>query len=282
MGPRPNGRGKRPCGLHLFAGRLASMGPRPNGRGKGYEPDGGDGDGGASMGPRPNGRGKTAPPRTTCKSRGVNGAAAKRPRKAAWARPRALPAELASMGPRPNGRGKFMSTLSSALGLIGASMGPRPNGRGKSSSSPSRPPTTRVNGAAAKRPRKDQICVLFLHGVLLRQWGRGQTAAESRKVSTCTQPPSLASMGPRPNGRGKVRQAISNIGRGGTASMGPRPNGRGKHVQPRRPPGRVGASMGPRPNGRGKAAPAPLLAPSVMRQWGRGQTAAESRYGGPR
>ena len=107
----------------------------------------------------------------------VNGAAAKRPRKAAFLK----------------------------LNRIGtpASMGPRPNGRGKG-----------------------QIpCARGIHA--WRQWGRGQTAAESCRTIKESTLRLLASMGPRPNGRGKVACGVG----GGlqlTASMGPRPNGRGK------------------------------------------------------
>ena len=60
-------------------------------------------------------------------------------------------------------------------------MGPRPNGRGKWPAAAQPPePGRRVNGAAAKRPRKDVYGELFDMSKIERQWGRGQTAAESR------------------------------------------------------------------------------------------------------
>ena len=155
------------------------------------------------MGPRPNGRGKH-----TCRRRrdpsaiGFNGAAAKRPRKAA-VRHGQYDQCRASMGPRPNGRGKAI-VLALVAGALAASMGPRPNGRGKpkaiglmpdvrmlqwgrgqtaAESGGHRIPVSHYvsfNGAAAKRPRKvagarkaPAICAGRL------QWGRGQTAAES-------------------------------------------------------------------------------------------------------
>ena len=107
------------------------------------------------------------------------------------------------------------------------------------------------------------------------QWGRGQTAAERHRAHV-GRLPVPASMGPRPNGRGKINTDAADV-LGGTASMGPRPNGRGKEVHHWTPPDMVAcfngaaakrprkgagpqrrparhprASMGPRPNGRGK------------------------------
>ena len=58
-------------------------------------------------------------------------------------------------------------------------MGPRPDGRGKYGLG---------NLAAA---------------ALLRQWGRGQTAAESADSLRKVAAGEMASMGPRPDGRGK-------------------------------------------------------------------------------
>ena len=155
-------------------------------------------------------------------------------------------------------------------------MGPRPNGRGKSSSG--------------------NMPLLYA----LLQWGRGQTAAERAQAEQAGAPryygfngaaakrprkvhqgqyglqKLLASMGPRPNGRGKLSRPWS-LAVIRPASMGPRPNGRGKLFpqihhpcqipcfngaaakRPRKggpPAGRNvqgKASMGPRPNGRGKA-----------------------------
>ena len=132
------------------------------------------------------------------------------------------------MGPRPDGRGK-KRPCPFVRPAVPASMGPRPDGRGK-------------YGPA--------WCAL---GVSLRQWGRGQTAAESREPGVGGRP-GFASMGPRPDGRGKEPPVVSALkaspsrqwGRGQTAaesclnavpvaaanqaSMGPRPDGRGKHT----------------------------------------------------
>ena len=58
-------------------------------------------------------------------------------------------------------------------------MGPRPDGRGKAASAANMAANMSVNGAAARRPRKDG------EGQLWRAWP-------------------VASMGPRPDGRGKM------------------------------------------------------------------------------
>ena len=176
------------------------------------------------MGPRPNGRGKRPirwPP--GCALCGVNGAAAKRPRKGPGAA-RCRRPPLASMGPRPNGRGKARTAAAAR-------------------------PTCSVNGAAAKRPRKAALDTSRMM-CSLRQWGRGQTAAErvgaARNVSG-----RAASMGPRPNGRGKAIFAAA-----AAAQLLMRQWGRGQTAAERVRLADIrvelGASMGPRPNGRGK------------------------------
>ena len=224
MGPRPDGRGKslfnasfdilssvngaaarrpRKAGYRARADRAkrASMGPRPDGRGKRMPTTTKDGKLAASMGPRPDGRGKGA------------------------SRQLRVPPMTASMGPRPDGRGKTLASRS-ALMAWKASMGPRPDGRGKTR--PRRAgharsqrqwgrgqtaaesgrrvvrviPEISVNGAAARRPRKVST-VQTREDAMGRQWGRGQTAAE--RFGICTKPVFAyrASMGPRPDGRGK-------------------------------------------------------------------------------
>ena len=157
------------------------------------------------------------------------------------------------MGPRPNGRGKSPS------GRGAAPLTMRQWGRGQTAAERKRGPTRRpcttgVNGAAAKRPRKEEVAGSGAAHRKARQWGRGQTAAES----TCgrrSPPASPASMGPRPNGRGKTL-------------LGALP---------------CSASM--RQWGRGQtAAESRTLNVSELlpleRQWGRGQTAAESSNSG--
>ena len=106
------------------------------------------------MGPRPDGRGKPTRRRRRHRRR------------------------RASMGPRPDGRGKQRRHSREAGRVIAASMGPRPDGRGKFNLNYIYCIKPCVNGAAARRPRKELQAAL---------------AKET----------SFASMGPRPDGRGK-------------------------------------------------------------------------------
>ena len=130
------------------------------------------------------------------------------------------------MGPRPDGRGKLLRR-----GRM-KNQAMRQWGRGQTAAESARVLLMSgraygVNGAAARRPRKVRNAVVW-DKPTPRQWGRGQTAAESD------------------------RACDKAFERG--ASMGPRPDGRGK-------PNSVD-DMG---------------AVHAPRQWGRGQTAAESR-----
>jgi len=81
------------------------------------------------------------------------------------------------------------------------------------------------------------------------QWGRARAGAEWPPcMSNChTQ---LASMGPRPRGRGMLSDKVIR-GRHSEASMGPRPRGRGMRWQSYNIVIHRLASMGPRPRGRG-------------------------------
>ena len=108
-----------------------------------------------------------------------------------------------------------------------------------------------------------------------RQWGRGQTAAE-RAQRTFAGFPKLASMGPRPNGRGKVMRQRLNW------STKRRQWGRGQTAAERLLAFRRSTANTRRQWGRGQtAAESAILGMGILltasRQWGRGQTAAESR-----
>ena len=155
------------------------MGPRPDGRGKWQ----------TQQAPQPPasrqwGRGQTAAesrlPTRSCPRRrpGVNGAAARRPRKVDHLDNNSRNND-ASMGPRPDGRGK-----QKARALAIPPHLRRQWGRGQTAAE------SRMRAVCQQSPLRQ------------RQWGRGQTAAESRRaertVITC-----MASMGPRPDGRGK-------------------------------------------------------------------------------
>ena len=178
------------------------------------------------MGPRPNGRGKVS--RSTSSSisawrqwgRGQTAAesGACRPGLNSWTWRQWGRGQTAA---ERRGHAKFSRRLR-------ASMGPRPNGRGKVGRRYwGCEVDERVNGAAAKRPRKAAARPAG-RGCRPRQWGRGQTAAES--VGSVGSVDAL----PRVNGAAAKRP------RKGhelpcdpckcVASMGPRPNGRGKRV----------------------------------------------------
>ena len=165
---------------------------------------------------------------------GVNGAAAGWPRKACIALAGGPDYITASMGPRPDGRGRVSLRRIEACRLATASMGPRPDGRGRIvqvvwnaslivrqwgrgrmaaegllSCSPCRT-CTGVNGAAAGWPRKARAPGRHLQLGRERQWGRGRMAAEGRGARRRRPCVPAASMGPRPDGRGRaLNRAIS-------------------------------------------------------------------------
>ena len=201
------------------------------------------------MGPRPRGRGILSPTVSKCG-----------PTRLQWGRDRAvaeltgndgasITGTLASMGPRPRGRG-ILGNLGEGEDSVPASMGPRPRGRGI-------PPSARqrslqigsFNGAATARSRNSMI---------ISPPGAppgGFNGAATARSRNCDGPGDvrdllLASMGPRPRGRGIRRNTAgsrpcwtlqwgrdravaefsgswraSRLGR--RASMGPRPRGRG-------------------------------------------------------
>ena len=191
MGPRLFGRGRiGQCRSGRKSTRPASMGPRPFGRGR---RDGGPLLGGgrdASMGPRPFGRGRGSLPtmQPLTGSRGFNGAATFRSRKAGAGGDRVERA-AASMGPRPFGRGRVPSIVTHAK-ILGCFNGAA---------------TFRSRKAAAP-PRRRQIPRKL-------QWGRDLSVAEGWSHEFELIWRKAASMGPRPFGRG--RDAIDQVRQGG-------------------------------------------------------------------
>ena len=111
-----------------------------------------------------------------------------------------------------------------------------------------RPPC--VNGAATGWPRK---ACSAQNGLTRssRQWGRDRMAAEGGARRAELQRPHEASMGPRPDGRGRWRTGPDSSARpasvNGAATGWPRK----ARTRGERPPG-ARASMGPRPDGRGR------------------------------
>ena len=274
------------------------MGPRPNGRGKGRDRGGGRGRPHASMGPRPNGRGKVENGANHHSARrGVNGAAAKRPRKdpecpactdpvqgvngAAAKRPRKglrfIEGGLLRL--RQWGRGQTAAESSCSAAALSAHV-PRQWGRGQTAAESWQPKhdvaiRRSVNGAAAKRPRKGYRSCPLPTIQTRRQWGRGQTAAERRPTprSRAQSKSVNGAAAKRPRKESSQRLSLAAVG---SASMGPRPNGRGKTMAIYLAYRNYLASMGPRPNGRGKLIDSSRELYVSRRQWGRGQTAAES------
>ena len=228
---------------------------------------------------------------------------------------------LASMGPRPDGRGRSRTSCLPRSRRC-ASMGPRPDGRGRRRPVLTyKPEKDGVNGAAAGWPRKAERPRQIAE-VVMRQWGRGRMAAEGNSFTFRFEeagsvngaaagwprkgrgrrerrPPRRASMGPRPDGRGRCghpcrpsrgRPRVNGAAAGWPrkvglpsppahthpASMGPRPDGRGRSCSPAR------ASRPPR-SVNGAAAGWPRKARHNLvnarieegRQWGRGRMAAE-------
>ena len=208
MGPRPNGRGRG-------AGRTRRSLPITRFNGAASKRTRKDvlyshcrADLIASMGPRPNGRGRRNHARCMhCDYQGFNGAASKRTRKGAPRMP------SSSTGACFNGAAskrtrKGLTAELLALHTI-ASMGPRPNGRGRRLSYlPRGSEVHGFNGAASKRTRKVRLPVGPRRSMPWLQWGRVQTDAEGggRRIASARK--GVASMGPRPNGRGRSMTVV--------------------------------------------------------------------------
>ena len=137
----------------------------------------------------------------------------------------------------------------SCRSVMSASMGPRPDGRGRTCGTNTPSSTTGVNGAATGWPRKEGAPLIFPLGTL-RQWGRDRMAAEGGLADGSYQV-LAASMGPRPDGRG--REIFCRVhgdhvsGVNGAATGWPRKEGARVQLITARL-----ASMGPRPDGRGR------------------------------
>ncbi len=203
MGPRLLSRGVLALvlfGLHLYH---ASMGPRLLSRGVKAMTLTARRIDQASMGPRLLSRGVE----TSTRARAPN-----------W---------IASMGPRLLSRGVRLAQL--PLGdLLLASMGPRLLSRGVGTGCRATPCCwRRFNGAAASQPRSPAKPRLDVPDFLLLQWGRGFSAAESRKHGRQDDDDQHASMGPRLLSRGVNRDDCLVSGAILRASMGPRLLSRG-------------------------------------------------------
>ena len=250
MGPRPDGRGRlhrlltappTVAELQWGRGRMAAEGPeitQVSGRRD------------ASMGPRPDGRGRlVADHSIMCKSklqwgRGRMAAEGDRPDRIREANP------CASMGPRPDGRGRgrvskewfeARARLQWGRGRMAA------EGHALIDLAAAPPALQWGRGRMAAEGKGDEKKV---ERAVELQWGRGRMAAEGRGGGATACSGSRASMGPRPDGRGR---------------------GRGIPPSPSHPR----ASMGPRPDGRGRPIQQVIADAENELQWGRGRMAAE-------
>ena len=203
MGPRPDGRGR-----YALGGQGVPAVAGVNGAAAGWPRKAFQGPhGGAVMAERQWGRGRMAAEgvdKSRCISlacRCVNGAAAGWPRKGAMPGS-PPPPNSASMGPRPDGRGR------AGPQLAGAEPPRRQWGRGRMAAEGLRP--------AEFSPLRRR-----------RQWGRGRMAAEGSAIPMICLSNIPASMGPRPDGRGRTLCALGAHSHF-SASMGPRPDGRGR------------------------------------------------------
>ena len=180
----------------------------------------------------------------------------------------------ASMGPRPFGRGRRILTMH-----VSGPIEELQWGRDLSVAEGTRRAASSTcwagfNGAATFRSRKDGCAPKALRPSATLQWGRDLSVAEgyydirllllwhcfngaatfrSRKANRSAQQAEqlIASMGPRPFGRGRrMRDVGARVAN--AASMGPRPFGRGRYYHLNRPVEIRNASMGPRPFGRGR------------------------------
>ena len=138
----------------------------------------------------------------------------------------------------------------------------------------------RVNGAATSRPRKaprlTDPSITLVASMGPRPLGRGRNG-----YGHDNRPPQRASMGPRPLGRGRAYSTCARMILD-KASMGPRPLGRGRCLVFFLPLLDGGASMGPRPLGRGRMPAATAGRQSYnLRQWGRDLSAAEGAWASP-
>ncbi len=182
------------------------------------------------------------------------------------------------MGPRPRGRGIVLARREPLAREV-ASMGPRPRGRGIALGRFGYVlGDVRFNGAATARSRNSPRVITDPPRRVALQWGRDRAVAELPAGKLMLIGNRLASMGPRPRGRGiaaqvivpqraellqwgrdravaELRQDGRVVFHGERASMGPRPRGRGIVDQVRVQPVLEVASMGPRPRGRGIGGP---------------------------
>ena len=247
MGPRPDGRGRRTRGvltMHAFLrqwgrDRMAAEGKRAHG-------------------------GPIGPP---C----VNGAATGWPRKGLCP-PQCPCRPSASMGPRPDGRGRVNALSEIVQHLVRQWGRDRMAAEGVEAYVDSVRRDLRQWGRDRMAAEGSQAVDLYC-GVPERQWGRDRMAAEGGL--TWQRATREWCVNGAATGWPRKELPAEHPGPAGQASMGPRPDGRGRL---RGGPGQHGAncaSMGPRPDGRGRARARRNSYIVLLRQWGRDRMAAE-------
>ncbi len=232
----------------------------------------------ASMRPRPLGRGELGRASPNCApGRSFNAATASRPWRTAAVINFDDPAVAASMRPRPLGRGERPDARCGHRrhGRFNAATASRP-WRTTQCGSVTSPGTSGFNAATASRPWRTQLWGdRRMHAEWLQcghglsavenaisseaasssgswlQCGHGLSAVENHEALGCHHFAGLASMRPRPLGRGELgRHPETRLG--GVASMRPRPLGRGEPHRHVEVAAAADASMRPRPLGRGE------------------------------
>ena len=142
------------------------------------------------------------------------------------------PRQIPSMGPRPDGRGRpdililHISNdvlqwgrdrmaaegdvaVSTRLAAADPSMGPRPDGRGRPWAKCRNCSVWTFNGAATGWPRKARWAAARSWSAPRLQWGRDRMAAEGSLAAFTSSASCLPSMGPRPDGRGRIFMAVA-------------------------------------------------------------------------
>ena len=217
------------------------------------------------MEPRPRGRGNSLSPRLAhAPQLHFNGAPTSRSGKP----PSRTSGKSTSIRPftgAPTSRsGKLRSFSSGDSSTMRASMEPRPRGRGNQQQQLCRCGRRQCfNGAPTSRSGKQRPRIFVRTGAFLLQWSPDLAVGETVVPGVLLMRPILASMEPRPRGRGNVeparlRDVKEHRFNGAPTSRSGKRAGAGAGAGERRV-----ASMEPRPRGRGNTAANATWAPSA-------------------
>ena len=182
------------------------------------------------------------------------------------------------MGPRPEGRGRSIAPwVEKFKDMLQWGHGPKAVD-GRTSAARMRP-LSGFNGATARRPwtvgsspwRASQLRSSFNGATARRPW----TVADG----PCQGGGHDASMGPRPEGRGRVVRPHTLVVRA-MASMGPRPEGRGRRLMSAKLACLATLQWGHGPKAVDGAMHAEVVPPMSELQWGHGPKAVDGRLDG--